>query len=221
MTEPADVAARVDDLRQQIAYHNERYHTLDSPEIADAEYDLLVRELLQLEREHPELVSAESPTAKVGGTPLSATFAPVVHRVAMTSLDNAMDEAELAQWGERVARGLAGAPATFVCELKIDGLAMSLRYEDGKFVQAATRGDGRVGEDVTANVATIEALPKRLPKGAPGSSKYAVRCTCRSPASRRSTSVRPRPGSRCSPTRETPARGASDRRIRASLPAVS
>ena len=85
----------------------------------------------------------------------------------MTSLDNAMDEAELTQWGDRVARGLAGAPATFVCELKIDGLAMSLRYEGGKFVQAATRGDGRVGEDVTANVATIEALPKRLPKGAP------------------------------------------------------
>ena len=164
MTEVAD---RVADLRQQIAYHNERYHTLDSPEIADAEYDMLVRELLKLESEHPELVSAESPTSQVGGVPLSATFAPVVHRVPMTSLDNAMDEAELTQWGDRVARGLDGAPATFVCELKIDGLAMSLRYEDGKFAQAATRGDGRVGEDVTANVATIETLPKRLPRGAP------------------------------------------------------
>jgi DNA ligase (NAD+) len=167
MTESADIAARVADLRQQIAYHNERYHTLDSPEISDADFDLLVRELLRLESEHPELASTDSPTSHVGGAPLSATFAPVVHRVPMTSLDNAMDEAELALWGERVARGLAGAPATFVCELKIDGLAMSLRYEGGKFVQAATRGDGRVGEDVTANVATIAALPKRLPKGAP------------------------------------------------------
>jgi DNA ligase (NAD+) len=167
MTESVDPAARVADLRRQIAYHNERYHTLDSPEIADADYDLLVRELLKLEKEHPELVSTDSPTSQVGAAPLSATFAPVVHRVPMTSLDNAMDEAELAQWGERVGRGLAAAPATFVCELKIDGLAMSLRYEGGVFVQAATRGDGRVGEDVTANVATIAALPKRLPNGAP------------------------------------------------------
>jgi DNA ligase (NAD+) len=167
MSDSDDLAARVADLRKQIAYHNERYHTLDSPEIADADFDLLVRELLKLETEHPELVSADSPTMKVGGAPLSATFAPVVHRVPMTSLDNAMDEAELTQWGDRVARGLSGAPATFVCELKIDGLAMSLRYENGKFVQAATRGDGRIGEDVTANVATIAALPKRLAKGAP------------------------------------------------------
>ncbi len=167
MTESAELAARVADLRQQIAYHNERYHTLDSPEIADAEYDMLVRELLRLEEEHPELASAESPTGQVGGAPLSATFAPVIHRVPMTSLDNAMDEAELALWGDRVARGLGGAPATYVCELKIDGLAMSLRYENGEFVQAATRGDGRIGEDVTANVATISALPKRLPRGAP------------------------------------------------------
>lgn len=167
MTDVADVANRVAELRRQIAYHNERYHTLDSPEISDADFDLLVRELLRLELEHPELASEESPTSKVGGAPLSATFAPVVHRVPMTSLDNAMDETELKQWGDRVARGLAGAPASFVCELKIDGLAMSLRYEDGRFVQAATRGDGRVGEDVTANVATIAALPKRLPKGAP------------------------------------------------------
>ncbi|HEY0519697.1 MAG TPA: NAD-dependent DNA ligase LigA [Ilumatobacteraceae bacterium] len=167
MAASVDPAARVSALREQIAHHNERYYTLDDPEIADAEYDLLVRELLSLERDHPELASTESPTSKVGGAPLSATFAPVVHRVPMTSLDNAMDESELAQWGERVARGLAGAPATFVCELKIDGLAMSVRYENGVFVQAATRGDGRVGEDVTANVATIGALPKRLPKGAP------------------------------------------------------
>ena len=167
MSESGDVAARVEELRSLIAYHNERYHTLDSPEIADADYDLLVRELLKLEAEHPELASPDSPTSHVGGAPLSATFAPVVHRVPMTSLDNAMDEAELTSWGDRVARGLRGSSARFVCELKIDGLAMSLRYEGGKFVQAATRGDGRVGEDVTANVATIGALPKKLPRGAP------------------------------------------------------
>jgi DNA ligase (NAD+) len=164
MTEPA---VRVAELRRQIAHHNERYHILDSPEIADADYDLLVRELLKLETDHPELASADSPTSQVGAAPLSATFAPVIHRVPMTSLDNAMDETELAQWGDRVSRGLAGVTARFVCELKIDGLAMSLRYEQGKFVQAATRGDGRVGEDVTANVATIASLPKRLPRGAP------------------------------------------------------
>ena len=164
---PAVAAARAAELRRQIAYHNERYHALDSPEIADADYDLLVRELMQIERDHPALISADSPTSQVGAAPLSATFAPVIHRVPMTSLDNAMDEAELAQWGDRVARGLDGGPARFVCELKIDGLAMSLRYEHGRFVQAATRGDGRVGEDVTANVATIAALPKRLRPGAP------------------------------------------------------
>ena len=160
-------AVRAAELRRQIAHHNERYHVLDSPEIADADYDLLVRELLKLETDHPELALADSPTSQVGAAPLSATFAPVIHRVPMTSLDNAMDETELAQWGDRVSRGLAGVTARFVCELKIDGLAMSLRYEQGKFVQAATRGDGRVGEDVTANVATIASLPKRLPRGAP------------------------------------------------------
>jgi DNA ligase (NAD+) len=167
MSQPVDAATRVDELRSLIAYHNERYHTLDSPEISDADFDLLVRELLTLEAEHPELASPDSPTSRIGGAPLSATFAPVVHRVPMTSLDNAMNEAELIAWGDRVARGLQGSAARFVCELKIDGLAMSLRYERGKFVQAATRGDGRVGEDVTANVATIGALPKRLPRGAP------------------------------------------------------
>ena len=142
MTEPADLAARAADLRRQIAYHNERYHTLDSPEIADADYDLLVRELLSLERDHPELATADSPTTKVGGAPLSATFAPVVHRVAMASLDNAMDEGELIAWGDRVLKGLGSGTPPSVCELKIDGPAMSLRYEDGGLVQAASRGDG-------------------------------------------------------------------------------
>ncbi|MDO8361352.1 MAG: NAD-dependent DNA ligase LigA [Actinomycetota bacterium] len=155
-------AQRIHQLREQIAHHNERYYALDTPEISDADYDLLVRELAQLEAEHPELVDSESPTQQVGAGSLNVAFAPVVHRVPMTSLDNAMDAGELAAWGERITRGLAGEPARFVCELKIDGLAMSLRYEQGRFVQAATRGDGSVGEDVTANVATIAVLPKQL-----------------------------------------------------------
>ncbi|NND75759.1 MAG: NAD-dependent DNA ligase LigA [Ilumatobacter sp.] len=162
MTSPsADPAERAAELRAQIAFHNERYHTLDDPEISDADYDELVRELRALEAEHPDLIVPDSPTQLVGGA-IGATFAPVEHRVPMTSLDNAMDAAELRAWADRVAKGLDGEPATFVCELKFDGLAMSLRYEDGVFVQAATRGDGRIGEDVTANVATIRDVPHRL-----------------------------------------------------------
>ena len=155
----------VDELRALIRYHNQRYHELDDPEISDADYDALVRELRGLEEQYPALITPDSPTQLVGSG-ASATFAPVEHRVPMMSLDNAFDEAELRAWGARVERGLAGAPVRYVCELKIDGLAMSLRYEGGRLVQAATRGDGRVGEDVTANVATIDALPKRL-RGAP------------------------------------------------------
>jgi DNA ligase (NAD+) len=162
-----DPAQRIAQLSDLIRHHDERYYGLDSPEISDADYDELLRELRSLEAAHPDLVVADSPTQRVGAAPLGATFAPVRHREPMTSLDNAMDTGELTAWGDRVAKGLAGASMRFVCELKIDGLAMSLRYEGGRFVQAATRGDGRVGEDVTANVATIAGLPHRLPVGAP------------------------------------------------------
>jgi DNA ligase (NAD+) len=155
---PAD---RIAELRELVAHHNRLYHELDEPEIPDADYDLLVRELRRLEAENPDLASADSPALAVGGAP-SITFAPVAHSVPMMSLDNAMDAAEVRAWGERVARGLGDDRPTFVCELKIDGLAVSLRYEDGRFVRAATRGDGRVGEDVTANVATIRVLPDVL-----------------------------------------------------------
>ncbi len=159
-------AVRVDELRAQIAYHNERYHTLDDPEISDADYDALVRELRQLEADHPDLATEDSPTGLVGGA-ISATFSPVTHRVPMMSLDNAMDADELRAWADRVLKGLDDAEPTYVCELKFDGLAISLRYENGRFVQAATRGDGRVGEDVTANVATIGDVPHELPDAAP------------------------------------------------------
>ena len=152
---------RVEELRTQIRQHNNLYYGKDSPEISDAEYDLLVRELRDLEAAHPELADAESPSEAVGAADIT-TFDPVVHAVPMTSLDNAMDEDELHAWGERVAKGLGDSPVAYVCELKIDGLAISIRYENGVMVQAATRGDGKVGEDVKKNVATISSLPKKL-----------------------------------------------------------
>jgi len=165
-----DPAGRVDALRAEIRRHNRSYYEFDAPTIPDADYDLLVRELMELEVLHPDLVTADSPTRQVGA-PVSGQFASVTHAVPMMSLDNAMDHDELRGWGDRTARrlsslGLDGS-VRYVCELKIDGLAMSLRYESGRFVQAATRGDGRTGEDVTANVATIDVIPDRLGAGAP------------------------------------------------------
>ena len=155
-----DPVARAEELRALIAYHNDRYHRLDAPEIADAEFDALVRELRSIEADHPDLAVPDSPTATVGAAP-STLFAPVVHRVPMMSLDNAFSGEELQAWADRLAKQIP-ADTAFVCELKIDGLAISLTYVDGGFVQAATRGDGRTGEDVTANVATIGAIPSRL-----------------------------------------------------------
>lgn len=157
---------RVSELRAAIRRHNDLYYGSDAPEISDSEYDQMVRELRDLEAAHPELVDAESPTEAVGAATVT-TFDPVVHAVPMTSLDNAMDEGELRAWGDRVAKGLGDDTARFVCELKIDGLAISIRYENGELVQAATRGDGKIGEDVTANVKTISTLPKKLSASAP------------------------------------------------------
>ena len=161
-----DPAARIDELRGELRHHIRQYHVDNAPVISDSEYDALLRELEMLEAEHPELISADSPTQLVGGIRGGgATFAEVEHRLPMMSLDNAMDVDELLAWNERVRRQLddagAGSP-TYVCELKFDGLAISLRYEGGRLVQAATRGDGRVGEDVTANVRTIDVLPEKL-----------------------------------------------------------
>ncbi len=159
--------ARAAHLRDTLNQHNERYFTHDSPDVSDAEYDELKRELIALETKHPSLITLDSPTAQVGA-PTLTTFAPVIHRAPMTSLDNAMDIHELRAWGERAAKGLDNAkPMQLICELKIDGLAMSIRYENGILVQAATRGDGKVGEDVTENIKTISVIPKHLvaPKG--------------------------------------------------------
>ena len=155
-----DPVARAEVLRSLIEYHNDRYHRLDAPEIADAEYDALVRELRGIEAEHPDLAVPDSPTATVGAAP-STLFAEVAHRVPMMSLDNAFSPEELQAWADRLAKQVPEDTA-FVCELKIDGLAISLTYRDGRYVQAATRGDGRTGEDVTANVTTIEDIPGHL-----------------------------------------------------------
>src|SRR5262245_32124161 len=167
---PSGTQEQLDKLRAEIQHHNRLYHELDAPEIPDAEYDALVRELQALEAEFPELITPDSPTQQVGSAP-SALFAEVVHRVPMMSLDNAMSLEELQAWGGRVERRLGADTATddkdFACELKFDGLAISIRYEGGRLAQAATRGNGRVGEDVTANVKTIEVVPDRLAKGAP------------------------------------------------------
>ena len=161
----SDPAELVQDLRERIAYHNRRYFELDEPEISDAEYDELVAELAALERIHPELVAPESPTQHVGGAPVGL-FEEVRHRTPMMSLDKTASYEELLAWGRRMQRFISGV-VPFTCELKIDGLAMSLLYEGGKLARAATRGNGEVGEDVTANVATIPAVPRELGAKAP------------------------------------------------------
>ena len=163
---PEDARDRINELTAIVSRHNALYYEHDAPEIPDGEYDLLVNELRDLEEQFPEFAETTSPGKTVGGAP-SATFAPVQHAIPMTSLDNAMDVDELRAWGDRVQKSLDGESVRFVCELKIDGLAMSIRYVDGEMVTAATRGDGRVGEDVTANVKTIAVIPQRLADAPP------------------------------------------------------
>ncbi len=159
-----DPSARAAELRAQIEYHNERYHALDAPEITDAEFDELVRELRTLEAEHPELQTADSPTQTVGAAP-TGLFAEVRHRIPMMSLDNAFDETEFRAWVDRLGRLLDDVDlgqVAFSCEPKVDGVAMSITYVDGELARAATRGDGVTGEDVTANVATVGDVPHSL-----------------------------------------------------------
>jgi DNA ligase (NAD+) len=156
----ADAKVRVEELREQLNEHSYRYHVLDDPIVSDAEYDDLMRELVGLEERFPELVTPDSPTQRVGVTPADL-FAPIQHRAPMLSLDNAFAEAEVRAWAARVEREV-GPGATYSCELKIDGVAIALTYEQGSLVQGATRGDGRTGEDITANVRTVRSVPQRL-----------------------------------------------------------
>ena len=162
MTSKAAAKKRIEALREQIRHHNYLYYVLDAPEIPDAEYDRLLRELQQLEAEHPELVTPDSPTQRVGAEPLKA-FGEVRHEVPMLSLDNAFSDEELADFDRRVRERLGtDKPVDYAAEPKLDGLAVSLLYEDGVLVRGATRGDGTTGEDITQNVRTIPAVPLRL-----------------------------------------------------------
>lgn len=156
-----DIQLRLDALRGEIDRHNRLYYTDAEPEITDIEFDALLRELQELEALHPHLITPESPTQRVGGQPLEG-FAAVAHASPMRSIDNTYNANELRAFDERVRKGLDGETPEYVVELKIDGVAMSLLYEGGRFVRAATRGDGTRGDDVTANVRTIRALPLRL-----------------------------------------------------------
>jgi len=158
---------RVAELRRLIDYHNYRYYVLDNPEIPDAEYDRLMRELQQLEAAHPELAMSDSPTQRVGATPLKV-FAEVAHSVPMLSLNNAFSEEDVVAFDRRAHEGLGhDGELEYAVEPKFDGLAITLHYQNGHFVQGATRGDGYTGEDVSANLRTIHAIPLKLPEGAP------------------------------------------------------
>lgn len=157
----------MEDLREQVRYHNRRYHVEDAPEISDAEYDALYRELEALEGEYPELVTPDSPTQRVGGEPIEG-FEEVRHSVPMLSLANARKVEDLREWDARVRRLLGEDESPrYVTERKIDGLAVSLRYENGRFARGATRGNGAVGEDVTVNLGTVRSIPDRLDDGPP------------------------------------------------------
>ena len=167
LTEPAQ---RVDELRAQLDHHNHRYYALDDPEISDSEYDALLNELRELEADNPDLVTPDSPTQRVGAKP-QERFEPARHLQPMLSLANARNEEELRAWLERSERllnkeGVEDAEIRFVTEPKVDGLAISLVYEDGKLTRGSTRGDGEIGEDVTQNLRTLKDIPKRV-KGAP------------------------------------------------------
>lgn len=166
MKVPAEISKRVEYLKKTIEEHNHLYYVLDAPVIDDDQYDRLMRELIDYEREYPELRMTDSPTQRVGGAPL-VQFASVRHRTPLLSLDNAFGGEELRTFDERVKRGLGGldGPLEYLTELKIDGLTVSLTYENGLLTQAATRGDGVTGEDVTANVKTIKSIPLKLQGG--------------------------------------------------------
>ena len=160
----ADAKARIEKLSEQIDDLRYRYHVLNDPKVTDEIYDSLTRELRELEEAHPEFRSPYSPTQRVAGQPL-AKFVKVRHAVPMLSLNDAFDESELRAWEARIKRLVPSARFDYFCELKLDGLAVSLVYENGYFARGATRGDGQTGEDITQNLRTIESIPLRLRSG--------------------------------------------------------
>lgn len=149
-------------LRQQLDYHGHRYYVEDNPEIPDAEYDRMMQQLIKIEADHPEWITVDSPSQRVGGAALEG-FTQVKHEIAMLSLDNAFNDDDLRAFQKRLQDRLrSGATLSYCCEPKLDGLAVSLMYENGVLVQAATRGDGATGENITHNVRTIRAIPLKL-----------------------------------------------------------
>lgn len=156
------IEQQLTELRTTLRHHEYLYHVMDAPEVPDAEYDRLMRKLRELESQHPELITPDSPTQRVGAAPLTA-FSQIRHEVPMLSLDNVFDEESFLAFNKRVQDRLKSTDhLTYCCELKLDGLAVSILYENGVLVQAATRGDGTTGEDITSNVRTIRAIPLKL-----------------------------------------------------------
>ncbi len=162
MVKRADIVVEIERLRDEINHHNYAYHSLDAPEVSDFEFDALFRALKALESDYPELITKDSPTQRVGSTPLTS-HAQVTHELPMLSLDNAFSEQDIVDFEKRIAARLnISESIEFACEPKIDGVAVSLMYEDGRLLRGATRGDGTTGEDITQNVRTIQSIPLRL-----------------------------------------------------------
>src|SRR6202050_4397116 len=158
-----DVEKKIEALRENIRHHEYLYYVVDNPEISDAEFDKLMRELKDLEAEHPELITEDSPTQRVGGKPREG-FVKVPHSSPMLSLDNTYNEEELRDWERRVHELSGRKDVDYVCELKLDGMSLALIYENGKLARGVTRGDGSIGEDVTLNIRTVRSVPLSIPK---------------------------------------------------------
>src|SRR6202167_3720011 len=158
-----DTRKKIEALREKIRHHEYLYYVLDQPEISDFEFDKLMQELKDLEAEHPELITADSPTQRVGGKPREG-FVKVAHSSPMLSLDNTYSEDELRAWERRVHELSGRKDVDYVCELKLDGMSLALIYENGKLARGITRGDGSVGEDVTLNVRTVRSVPLSIPR---------------------------------------------------------
>jgi DNA ligase (NAD+) len=154
----AEIARRIEELRELIRYHDRKYYVEAAPEISDREYDALYAELKRLEEAHPELITPDSPTQRVGEAPVSE-LAQVPHRVPMLSIDNSYDAQEVREFANRARKLLGGEPIEWVVELKVDGVAVALHYEDGRLVRGVTRGNGVLGDDVTHNIRTIQEVP--------------------------------------------------------------
>ena len=164
--EPEKAKERIEKLRAEINHHNYRYYELDDPEVADAEYDELMRELQRLEEKYPQFLTPDSPTQRVGAAPVEA-FGVVEHPLPLLSLGNAFSSEELNAWYNRISKLIAGEKFNLACEHKIDGLAVALTYINGKLTTGATRGDGLRGEDITQNLRTVRSIPLSVPKDAP------------------------------------------------------